>query len=50
MFYAGPTMTDLQISWKRRLADARKPGWRAYLLNKAELAVDVESTRSCGTT
>ena len=40
MFYAGPTMTDLQISWKRRLADARKPGWRAYLLNKAELAVD----------
>ena len=23
-----------------RLADARKPGWRAYLLKKAELAVD----------
>ncbi|MGO9676147.1 MAG: hypothetical protein ACLPW4_02740 [Candidatus Sulfotelmatobacter sp.] len=40
MFYAGPTNTDLQISWKRRLADARKPGWRAYLLKKAELAVD----------
>jgi len=40
MFYAGPTKTDLQISWKRRLADARKPGWRAYLLKKAELAVD----------
>ena len=40
MFYAGPTMTDLQISWKRRLADARAPGWRAYLLRKAELAVD----------
>jgi hypothetical protein len=40
MFYAGPTTTDLQISWKRRLADARKPGWRAYLLKKAELAVD----------
>ena len=40
MFYAGPTKTDLQISWKRRLADARKPGWRAYLLQKAELAVD----------
>src|SRR5579864_4405784 len=40
MFYAGPTMTDLQISWKRRLADARKPGWRTYLLKKAELAVD----------
>ena len=40
MFYAGPTMTDLQISWKRRLADAREPGWRAYLLKKAELAVD----------
>jgi hypothetical protein len=40
MFYAGPTMTDLRISWDRRLADARKPGWRAYLLKKAELAVD----------
>jgi len=40
MFYAGPTKGDLQISWDRRLADARKPGWRAYLLKKAELAVD----------
>ena len=40
MFYAGPTKTDLQISWDRRLADARKPGWRSYLLKKAELAVD----------
>ena len=40
MFYAGPTKTHLHISWERRLADARKPGWRAYLLNKAELAVD----------
>jgi hypothetical protein len=40
MFYAGPTMIDLQISWDRRLADARKPGWRTYLLKKAELAVD----------
>ena len=40
MFYAGPTMTDLQISWKRRLADTREPGWRAYLLKKAEMAVD----------
>ena len=40
MFYAGPTLTDLQISWKRRLADAREPGWRAYLLKKAEFAVD----------
>jgi hypothetical protein len=40
MFYAGPTKTDLQISWKRRLADTRKPGWRAYLLKKAALAVD----------
>jgi hypothetical protein len=40
MFYAGPTMTDLHVSWERRLADARKPGWRAYLLKKAELAVD----------
>jgi len=40
MYYAGPTKSDLQISWDRRLADARKPGWRAYLLKKAELAVD----------
>jgi hypothetical protein len=40
MFYAGPSMTDLHISWHRRLADARKPGWRDYLLKKAELAVD----------
>lgn len=40
MFYAGPTKTDLHISWDRRLADARYPGWRAYLLKKAELAVD----------
>jgi hypothetical protein len=39
-FYAGPTMTDLHISWHRRLADARYPGWRAYLLKKAALAVD----------
>ena len=40
MFYAGPTKTDLHISWDRRLADARNPAWRAYLLKKAELAVD----------
>jgi Glycoside-hydrolase family GH114 len=40
MFYAGPTKTDLEISWGRRLADTRKPGWRAYLLKKAELAVE----------
>jgi len=40
MFYAGPTATDLKVSWDRRLADARKPEWRAYLLKKAELAVD----------
>ena len=40
MFYAGPTKTEPHIAWDRRLADARKPGWRAYLLKKAELAVD----------
>ena len=40
LFYAGPGATDLHISWDRRLADLRKPGWRAYLLKKAELAVD----------
>ena len=40
MFYAGPGMPDLHISWHRRLADARNPGWRAYMLKKAELAID----------
>ena len=40
MFYAGPNKSHLQISWDRRLADTRKPGWRAYLLKKAELAID----------
>jgi hypothetical protein len=40
MFYAGPTKTEPHISLDRRLADARMPGWRAYLLKKAELAVD----------
>ena len=40
MFYAGPNTADFHISWKRRLADAREPGWRAYLLRKAEMAVD----------
>lgn len=40
MFYAGPTKTNLKVSWDRRLADTRYPGWRAYLLTKAELAVD----------
>ena len=40
MFYAGPAKTNLRISWDRRLADAREPGWRAYLLKKVELAVD----------
>ena len=40
MFYGGPIKSDLKVSWDRRLADTRKPGWRAYLLKKAELAVD----------
>lgn len=40
MFYGGPTWADPHISWDRRLADARYPGWRDYLLKKAELAVD----------
>ena len=40
MFYAGPTKTNLKVSWERRLADTRKPGWRAYLMKKAALAVD----------
>ncbi|HEY2152151.1 MAG TPA: endo alpha-1,4 polygalactosaminidase [Vicinamibacterales bacterium] len=39
-FYAAPTRTNPHISWDRRLADTRKPGWRAYVLKKAELAVD----------
>src|SRR5882762_7547176 len=41
-FYVQRTKHWLHISWKRRLADARKPGWRTYLLKKAELAVDAE--------
>jgi len=40
MFYAGPRVSNLKLSWDRRLADTRKPGWRSYLLKKAELAVD----------
>jgi hypothetical protein len=40
LFYAGPSKTDLKVSWDRRLADTRQAGWRAYLLKKAELAVD----------
>src|SRR5215469_5822028 len=40
IFYAGPTKTNLKVSWERRLADTRKPGWRAYLMKKAALAVD----------
>ena len=40
MFYAGPGIPNLHISWQRRLADTRKPGWRAYLLKKAEMAMD----------
>jgi hypothetical protein len=40
LFYAGPGASDLHISWDRRLADARKRGWRDYLLKKAELALD----------
>ena len=40
MYYAGPGIPNLRISWRRRLADTRKPGWRAYLLKKAALAVD----------
>jgi len=39
LFYAGLTKTGPHISWQRRLADTRKPGWRDYLLKKAELAV-----------
>src|SRR5260370_19164837 len=40
MLYAGTTKTALHVRWERRLADARKPGWRGYRLKKAELAVD----------
>ena len=39
-FYVHQTRHWFHVSWKRRLADARKAGWRAYLLKKAELAVD----------
>ena len=40
MFYAGLHQDRAEHPWDRRLADVRKPGWRAYLLKKAELAVD----------
>jgi len=40
LFYAGPSMTDLHISWDRRLADTRKSAWRDYVLKKAELAIN----------
>ncbi len=35
-----PDYHRFAISWHRRLADARNPGWRAYLLKKAALAMD----------
>src|SRR5258708_8479140 len=48
LFYAGLTKTGLHISWERRLADARKPGWRAYLLQKAALAAGAgQDARKC---
>jgi hypothetical protein len=40
LFYAGLTKHGPSISWERRLADVRKPEWRAYLVHKAALAVD----------
>jgi len=40
LFYAGPTKTDLQISWDRRLADTRSRAGAPYLMKKAEMAVD----------
>ena len=39
-FHVHRTKHWLHISWQRRLADARKAGWRTYLVKKAELAVD----------
>ncbi len=37
---SGSQRRILPETHQRRLADAHKPGWRAYLLKKAELAVD----------
>jgi hypothetical protein len=37
-YYVHRTQHWLHIAWKRRLTDTRKPGWRAYLVKKAELA------------
>jgi hypothetical protein len=39
LFHAGLTKTGLHISWERGLADARKPGWPAYLLKKRVYAI-----------
>jgi hypothetical protein len=40
IFYAGANKNIVQVNWQRRLADMRKPEWRAYLVHKAELAID----------
>ncbi|HUT54190.1 MAG TPA: hypothetical protein VM658_12450 [bacterium] len=40
IFYAGLPKTGPQVNFARRLADVRFAGWRAYLVNKAALAVD----------
>lgn len=40
IFYTGLPKTGPQVNFARRLADVRFPGWRAYLVNKAALAVD----------
>ncbi len=40
IFYAGWSKPLPQINFARRLADVRFKGWRAYLVNKASLAVD----------
>lgn len=40
LFYGGISEKGVSISFQRRLADMKKPGWRAYLVAKARMAVD----------
>jgi hypothetical protein len=40
IFYAGAPRGWPEVNFQRRLADLNFPGWRKYLLRKAELALD----------
>lgn len=40
IFYAGNPEGRVEVNFGRRMADARFPGWRQYLLKKVGLAID----------